>query len=203
MGNYALTFVSPRPARKLKRSGAAAQGESGKEPPRRSSTAGPRKCCSLLETPDRRGSAAAERADQGAHSRPVFRPDAEVISATPSPARNTTRSRSTGDEARSSKSWCPTRAWSTETIIVTATPGQLMINTILPYPLKHSDEFLNVRAEQEGAVRDDPRLPPPCRHGRDDQAARRHEGHGLQVGDPLRPVASRSPTWTRRHDARR
>ncbi|MBX7132840.1 MAG: DNA-directed RNA polymerase subunit beta' [Fimbriimonadaceae bacterium] len=31
----------------------------------------------------------------------------------------------------------------TETLVITATPGQLLFNEVLPYPMKHSDKFLN------------------------------------------------------------
>ncbi len=81
-------------------------------------------------------------------TRPVFRPDAEVDfrdSVTGVEYHNVTTN---GDDGEEFTELVPYDQ-EMETILRVATPGQIIFNNILPYPLKYSDDFLTMELNKK------------------------------------------------------
>ena len=75
--------------------------------------------------------------------RPVFKPDEEVDYRDPKTGQEYKYETSTDEDGEERRELMPIEQ-EFEAIIATATPGQLIFNTVLPYPLKFSDEFMNM-----------------------------------------------------------
>ncbi len=75
--------------------------------------------------------------------RPLFRPDADVDYRDPKTGQEFKYETSTDEEGEERRDLKPLDM-EHELIIAVATPGQLIFNEILPYPLKHSVEFMNL-----------------------------------------------------------
>jgi DNA-directed RNA polymerase subunit beta' len=80
--------------------------------------------------------------------RPVFRPAAEVDYREPLTGVEYKKVTSIGEDEEEFEEFVPYEQ-EFETVVVTATPGQLIFNNILPYPLKHSDQFLNLQLNKK------------------------------------------------------
>jgi len=81
-------------------------------------------------------------------TRPTFRPDAEVDfrdSVTGVEYHNVTTA---GDDGEEFTELVPYEQ-EMETILRVATPGQIIFNNILPYPLKYSDDFLTMELNKK------------------------------------------------------
>ena len=76
-------------------------------------------------------------------TRPKFRPDEEVDYRDPKTGQEYKYETTTDEEGEEKRELAPLDQ-EFETIIATATPGQLIFNTALPFPLRFSDEFLNM-----------------------------------------------------------
>ncbi len=75
--------------------------------------------------------------------RPVFRPDDEVDYRDPKSGQEYRYETIADEEGEERRELRPLEMeW--ETIIRQVTPGQLIFNEVLPYPLKHSDQFLTM-----------------------------------------------------------
>src|SRR5205823_2758314 len=80
--------------------------------------------------------------------RPVFRPDEEVDFRDPATGQEYRKQVSKNEDDEEIEELVPLEM-ENETVTVTCTPGQLMMNTILPFPLRHSDEFLKVELNKK------------------------------------------------------
>jgi DNA-directed RNA polymerase subunit beta' len=73
--------------------------------------------------------------------RPIFRPDTEVDARDPNTGLEyhfeVTTDEESGEERKELKAY----EQEFETVVITATPGQILFNLALPYPLRFSDEF--------------------------------------------------------------
>src|SRR5579862_1966497 len=81
-------------------------------------------------------------------TRPVFRPDAEVNFRDPVTGVEYYNAPQTGDEPEEFPELVPYEQ-EYETLLKVATPGQLIFNNILPYPLKYSDDFLTMELNKK------------------------------------------------------
>jgi len=76
-------------------------------------------------------------------TRPIFRPDSEVDYRDAATGEEFKYETTTNEDGEETRELVPLEQ-ELETVIVRATPGQLIFNNVLPYPLKFSDEFLNM-----------------------------------------------------------
>jgi DNA-directed RNA polymerase subunit beta' len=140
LGGYALTFVSKEGLRRLEEMERLHREDPENNPPPRV-YAGLEEVLFLLDSP-----IVAERLPLNDPvkvriRRPKFRPDSEVDYRDPDTGieyRYETIAAGTEEERRE---LVPLEQ-EFETVVVTATPGQLIFNDVLPYPLRFSDEFL-------------------------------------------------------------
>ncbi|HZH99295.1 MAG TPA: hypothetical protein VEX38_10015, partial [Fimbriimonadaceae bacterium] len=75
--------------------------------------------------------------------RPVFSRDEDIDYRDPSTGQEYKYETSTDEEGEEKRELMPLEQ-QFQTLIVTATPGQLIFNNVLPYPMRHSEEFLNM-----------------------------------------------------------
>ncbi len=140
LGAYALTFVS-HAARKRLQDAEDRHRENPEAFPAPTVFANPDEVRFLMEAPAVERGFGLNDPVKVRIRRPIFRPDTEVDyrdAKTGQEYRYITMTDEDGDETRElqllSQEW--------ETITAICTPGQLMFNDILPYPMKHSDKFL-------------------------------------------------------------
>lgn len=81
-------------------------------------------------------------------TRPIFRPDNEVDFRDPISGKEYHKVPVTNEDCDTFEELQPYEQ-EFETVIVTATPGQFMLNNILPYPLKHSAEYLKAELSKK------------------------------------------------------
>lgn len=142
LGAYALTFVSNEGKKKLEDAEAAHKKNPEKNPAPRI-FGNPEEVFFLMDHPN---------VDERCHinepikcrvTRPVFRPDEEVDFRDTATGLEYHRVKNTDEEGEEFEELQP-YPQEFEHIVATCTPGQLRFNDLLPYPLKHSDEFLHV-----------------------------------------------------------
>jgi DNA-directed RNA polymerase subunit beta' len=75
--------------------------------------------------------------------RPAFSPDEEIDYRDPKTGQEYKYEVSTDEEGEERRELMPLEQ-EFDNFIVTATPGQLIFNNVLPYPLKYSEEFMNM-----------------------------------------------------------
>jgi len=80
--------------------------------------------------------------------RPLFRPTEEVDFRDAATGVEYHKVTSTGEDGEEFKELVPYEQ-EFETVIVTATPGQLIFNTILPFPLRLSDQFIKLELNKK------------------------------------------------------
>jgi DNA-directed RNA polymerase subunit beta' len=80
--------------------------------------------------------------------RPVFRPDTEVDYRDPVSGLEYRNVTSIGEDGEEFTELVPLEQ-EFETLLKTATPGQLIFNGTLPFPLRYSDEFLNMELSKK------------------------------------------------------
>jgi DNA-directed RNA polymerase subunit beta' len=80
--------------------------------------------------------------------RPKFRPDREVDFRDPITGQEYHKVTSENEDGEPFEELVPYEQ-EIEDVIVVATPGQLMLNNILPYPLKHSPEYLKAELSKK------------------------------------------------------
>jgi len=140
LGNYALTFV-----RNEARDNLAEQERLFAEDPQKNPAprmfAHPEEVISYLDTPIKEQRIAVNDPVIVRVTRPIFRPDSEVSFRDPLTGREYHKVVSKTEDGDEFEELQPYDQ-EFETLTVRCTPGQLVMNTILPYPLKHSDEFL-------------------------------------------------------------
>ncbi len=147
LGNYALTFVSHQGRADLKAAEEAYAADPENNPPPRIYN-GAEEVIYLVDS-----AIAADRLDLNVPikvrlKRPVFRPDEEVDFRDPVTGKEYRREVTKNEDDEDVEELVPLEQ-EFETIVVTATPGQLVMNTILPFPLKNSDEMLKIELNKK------------------------------------------------------
>jgi len=147
LGNYALTFVSHEGRERLKK-----QEEMHAKDPEKNPApmiyGSFEEVLFLLDSPTVEKKLHLNEPIKVRIQRPVFRPDDEVDYRDPKTGQEykyETVTDEEGEERRELVALDMTH----ETIIATATPGQLVYNEVLPYPLKHSEEFLGMELSKK------------------------------------------------------
>lgn len=140
LGAYALTFVSEAGRQKLK-----AQEEAHAADPENNPAPqifkGHDEVLFHYESPAIEKRLHLNEPVKVALKRPIFRPDDEVDYRDPKTGQEykyVTETNEDGEETRE----LTALEMEYENVVVTATPGQMVYNELLPYPLKHSEEFL-------------------------------------------------------------
>jgi DNA-directed RNA polymerase subunit beta' len=141
LGGYALTFTGKEAAERLKK-----QEELHKKDPEKHPApyvySNPEEVVYALDAPVLEDRPHLNSPVKVRIRRPIFRPDSEVDYRDPRTGieyRYSTIEDEDGNETKELQALDQ----EFETIIATATPGQLIFNDVLPYPMKHSDKFLN------------------------------------------------------------
>ncbi len=147
LGNYALTFVSHE-AREALKEQERLHAEDPKKNPAPKIYANPEEAIAALDTPIKEQRIATNTPIKVRLTRPVFRPDKEVDYRDVLTGLEYKKILSKTEEGDDHEELVPL-SQEHETMIVTVTPGQLVLNTILPYPLKHSEEFLKVELNKK------------------------------------------------------
>lgn len=147
LGNYALTFVSHEGRRLLQEAEEAHKADPEKNPAPRVYN-GPDEVIYLIDTPSLEDRLALNVPVKVRLKRPVFRPDTEIDFRDPVTGQEYKKQVSKNEDDEEFEELVPMEMGS-ETLVVTCTPGQLIMNTILPFPLKHSDEFLKIELNKK------------------------------------------------------
>ncbi len=142
LGAYALTFVSHAGRKKMEDMEAAHKKNPEKNPAPRV-FANPEEVFFVFEHPSSVDKLDINEPIKCRVRRPVFRADEEVNFRDPVSGMEYHRVKTTDEEGEEFEELQPyAQEW--ESIIVTCTPGQLIFNDVLPYPLRNSDEFLKM-----------------------------------------------------------
>jgi DNA-directed RNA polymerase subunit beta' len=147
LGNYALTFVSHAGRAKLQEE-ERLHAEDPQKNPAPQVFGNVEEVMYYLETPLKEGRLPLNDPIKVRITRPVFRPDKEVGFRDPVTGMEYHKVITTGDEGEDVEELQPLEQ-EFETFVATCTPGQIVMNTILPYPLRHSDEFLKVELNKK------------------------------------------------------
>jgi len=142
LGAYALTFVSEHGKKKMEDMEAAHKKNQEKNPAPRI-YGNPEEVFFLMDHPSMEDRLHINEPIKVRITRPVFRPDEEVHFRDTVSGMEYHRVTSKDDEGEEFEELQPYEQ-TFETIVATCTPGQLQFNNVLPYPLKHSDEFLQM-----------------------------------------------------------
>ncbi len=147
LGNYALTFVSHEAREAL-----AEQERLYKEDPANNNPpmtyGSPEEVIAALDTPIKEQRIATNTPIKVRITRPKYRPDGEVDFRDAFTGFEYKKVISKTEEGEDFQELIP-YPQEFETFIATVTPGQLVLNTILPHPLRHSDEFLKVELNKK------------------------------------------------------
>ena len=147
LGNYALTFVS-----QVGRAALAEQERLYKEDPENNNPpkvfGNPEEVIFHLETPIDQQRININVPIKVRIKRPLFRPDAEIDFRDPNTGMEYKKVLSKTEEGDDFEELVPLEQ-EFETIIATATPGQLVLNAVLPYPLRHSDDYMQVELNKK------------------------------------------------------
>ncbi len=147
LGNYALTFVSVEGRAELAEQERLHADDPEKNPaPKIYGSAA--EAIAALETPIKEQRIPINTPIKVRLTRPVFRPDNEVDyrdAVTGVEYKKILTKTEEGDDLEELVAYDQTF----ESKIIAVTPGQLVLNTILPYPLRHSEEFLKVELNKK------------------------------------------------------
>lgn len=147
LGNYALTFVSQEG-----RAGLAEQLRLHKENPETNPHpiiySNPEDVIYNLDTPIKDQSIPVNTPIMVRLKRPIVREDKDVSFRDPATGQEYHKVTTKTDDGENFEELVAYEP-EFETFIATCTPGQLVLNTILPYPLRYSDEFLKVELNKK------------------------------------------------------
>ena len=147
LGAYALTFTSVEGKKRLE-----AQEKAHKDKPEKHPApyiyGGPDEVLHQLESPKSTATFGINDPIKVRLQRPIFRPDAEVDYRDPRTGEEF-HYEVTKDEDGEEVKELVAYEQEFETIIATATPGQLIFNGILPFPMRYSDKFLNTELSKK------------------------------------------------------
>ena len=147
LGNYALTFVSNEAKAALIEQ-ERLHAEDPEKNPAPKVYGSPDEAIAALDTPIKEQRILTNSPIKVRLTRPVFRPDKEVDYRDVLTGLEYKKILTKTEEGDDLEELVPLEQ-TFETMIVTVTPGQLVLNTILPYPLKHSNEFLKVELNKK------------------------------------------------------
>jgi len=147
LGNYALTFVSNE-ARDALAEVERLHAEDPEKNPAPKTYGNPEEAIAALDTPIKEQRIATNSPIKVRLTRPVFRPDKEVDYRDVLTGLEYKKVITKTEEGDDHEELVPLEQ-THETMVVNVTPGQLVLNTILPYPLKHSNEFLKVELNKK------------------------------------------------------
>jgi len=147
LGNYALTFVSHEGRAKLVEEERLHKENPEKNPPPRI-FASPEEALIHLEAPLAEERLPVNDPIKVRITRPKYREDNEIAFRDPVTGTEYQKVVTTTDDGEELEELQPLDQ-ETETIIVTCTPGQLVMNAILPHPLRYADEFLKVELSKK------------------------------------------------------
>jgi DNA-directed RNA polymerase subunit beta' len=147
LGNYALTFVSNEGRTKLEEQ-ERLHAENPDENPPAKVYANPEEVMYFLETPFPEQRLPVNWPVKVRIRRPLFRPDAEIDFRDPATGIEYKKQVSTTEDGEEVEELVPLEQ-EFETVVRAATPGQLLFNTILPYPLRNSDELLKAELSKK------------------------------------------------------
>jgi len=142
LGNYALTFVSKEAKKSLDAALAANLVDPTKNPAPYVYSS-PDEVIFSIENPVKEQRIGLNDPVRVRLSRPIFRPDGEVAFRDAATGREYFKQIVVNEDGED-KEELAAYPQEFETVVVSATPGQLILNQILPYPMRYADEFLNV-----------------------------------------------------------
>jgi len=143
LGGYALTFTNHESARALEAAEKAHAANQEKNPAPRIYS-GSEEVMYLLENPGSEKPFKINDLIKVRLSRPKFRPDSEVAYRDSQTGQEYAYEITVADDGESEvKELVPLeQEW--ETIVAKVTPGRLILNSILPYPMRYSERYLGV-----------------------------------------------------------
>ncbi|MEQ1932266.1 MAG: DNA-directed RNA polymerase subunit beta' [Fimbriimonadaceae bacterium] len=147
LGNYALTFVSEAGKAKLEAQEKAHEKDPEKNPAPKVYGSF-KEVLYLLESPAVGEKLHLNEPIKMRISRPVFRPDEEVDYRDPKTGQEFKYEVSTDEEGEEKRELMPLEM-EHEIVARTVTPGQMIYNEVLPYPLRHADEFLKMELSKK------------------------------------------------------
>jgi DNA-directed RNA polymerase subunit beta' len=147
LGNYALTFVAVEARNRLAEE-ERLHAEDPEKNPAPKLYANPDEAIAALDTPIKQQRIIVNDPIKVRLTRPVFRPDAEIDFRDPLTGVEYKKQVTVTEEGDEFEELVQLDQ-EFETFITRVTPGQLVLNTILPYPLKNSDEFLHVELNKK------------------------------------------------------
>ncbi len=147
LGNYALTFVRTEAKEALEAKMKAHEADPENNPAPRV-YAGPDEVLFYLETPVNDQKLPLNDPIRVRIKRPLYRPDSEVDFRDPATGVEYHNVEVETEEGETMQELQPYEQ-EFETIVTTCTPGQLVLNQILPHPLAYSDEMLHVELSKK------------------------------------------------------
>lgn len=147
LGNYALTFVSVEGKAALEEQEKKHKSNPEKNPPPRIFSS-PDDVIYHLETPMAEERIPLNTPVKFRLKRPIFRPEGEVDFRDALTGQEYHKVTTTTDDGEEIEELVPYEQ-EFETFVATATPGQIVANAILPYPLKHSDQFMTLELNKK------------------------------------------------------
>ena len=147
LGNYALTFVRHEGKRLLDEAIAAHEADPENAPAPKIYN-GADEVIFYLETPVKDQQIPLNDPIRVRIKRPIFRADSEVAFRDPATGVEYFKATVTDEEGEEREELQPFEQ-EFESIVTTCTPGQVVLNGILPYPLRYSDEMLHVELSKK------------------------------------------------------
>jgi len=147
LGAYALTFTSQR-GKQLLEDQLKLHAKNPEKHPAPYVFGSPEEVLVALESPITERSFGLNDPVRVRLRRPVYRPDSEVDfrdAKTGQEFHYVTQSEADGEEKTELVAYEP----EFETFVATVTPGQLIFNSILPFPMRYSDAFLNTELSKK------------------------------------------------------
>jgi DNA-directed RNA polymerase subunit beta' len=142
LGNYALTFVS-KEGRKKQIEDLRLHQEDPQNNPHPYIYGSPAEVIWRLEAPIQEDRIAVNEPVYVRIMRPIFRPDSEVAFRDPETGKEYYKEVTVNEDGEELEELMPYEQ-EFEELIRLVTPGQLLLNTILPYPMRHTEEYLKV-----------------------------------------------------------
>ncbi len=147
LGNYALTFVRHEGRRLLEEAMAKHEADPENNPAPKV-YGSPDDAIFYLETPVPEMKIPLNDPIRVRIKRPIFRPDAEVAFRDPATGMEYFKAMVADEEGEEHEELQPFEQ-EFETFVATCTPGQLVLNGILPYPLRYSDAMLKTELSKK------------------------------------------------------
>jgi len=147
LGNYALTFVS-KEAKKALEEADRLHAENPEKNPAPRLYASPEEVIYYLDTPMADQKIFVNDPVKVRIVRPVFRPNNEVAFRDPETGREYFKQVTVNEDGDETEELVAFEQ-EFESVIRYATPGQLVLNAILPYPMRYSDDYLKVEMNKK------------------------------------------------------